>query len=60
VFRANSGSSSYQQLNASAVTLTTFVDSGVTSGQTYNYMVESVDSSGNASSPSNVASAVIP
>jgi len=60
VLRANSGSSSYQQVNSSSVTQTAFVDSNVTSGQAYNYMVESVDNSGNPSVPSNTASAVIP
>jgi Abnormal spindle-like microcephaly-assoc'd, ASPM-SPD-2-Hydin len=60
VFRANLGSSSYQLLNTSIVPQSTFIDSTVITGQSYNYMVESVDASGNASSPSNIASMVIP
>jgi hypothetical protein len=34
--------------------------SNVDSGQTYDYIVESVDSSGNESVPSNMASVTIP
>jgi len=60
VFRAPSGSSTYQQVNASAVTQTSFVDTTVQSGQTYSYMVKSVDASGNLSVPSNTASMSVP
>jgi hypothetical protein len=60
VYRAPSGSSTYQLLNAAVVTTTTYVDSTVTSGQTYDYMVESVDSSGVQSAPSNVVGVTIP
>jgi hypothetical protein len=60
VSRAPVGNSNYQQLNASAVTQTNYVDNTVQSGQSYNYVVESVGTSGNISVPSNVASAVIP
>lgn len=60
VYRALGGSTSYQQLNASAITQTTYMDSTVQSGQTYDYYVESVDSSGVQSSPSNITVATIP
>jgi fibronectin type 3 domain-containing protein len=60
IYRAASGSSSYQQLNTSNVTTTTYVDSNVQSGQSYTYMVRSVDASGATSAPSNIATAVIP
>jgi fibronectin type 3 domain-containing protein len=60
VYRTPSGSSSYQLLNSSVVTQAAYVDSSVQSGQTYNYIVKSVDASGNTSIPSNMASAVIP
>ncbi|MGA8044109.1 MAG: choice-of-anchor D domain-containing protein [Terracidiphilus sp.] len=60
VYRAPGGSTSYQQLNSSEVTQTTYVDSTVQSGQTYDYYVESVDSSGVQSSPSNTTVATIP
>ena len=60
VYRAPSGTTTYQQLNTAAVTQTTYVDSGVQDGQTYDYIVESVDASGVTSSPSNMAAVPIP
>jgi hypothetical protein len=60
VYRAPSGSTSYQQLNSAAVTQTTYVDTTVLNGQTYDYIVESVDASGVTSSPSNMAAVPIP
>jgi hypothetical protein len=60
VLRSPSGASSYVRLNASAVTQTTYSDTTVQNGQTYDYIVESVDASGVASGPSNTTTAVIP
>jgi fibronectin type 3 domain-containing protein len=60
VYRSPSGSSSYAQLNSAVLNQTSYVDTTVQNGQTYNYIVESVDSSGVTSSPSNTASAVTP
>ena len=60
VFRSPSGGTSYQQLNSTAITQTTYMDTSVTDGQTYDYMVESVDAAGNTSVPSNVACIPIP
>ncbi len=60
VYRAPSGSYSYQQINPSTVTQTSYVDLTVGAGQTYDYIVESVDASGNTSAPSNMASATLP
>jgi hypothetical protein len=60
VYRSPSGSSSYVQINTAVVTQTTYVDTGVQSGQTYDYIVESVDASGNTSSPSTMAAVPIP
>ena len=60
VYRAPSGSTSYQQLNSSVVTQTTYVDLNVGSGQTYDYIVESVDASGVTSAPSNMAGVTLP
>jgi hypothetical protein len=60
ILRAPSGTSAYQQLNSAAVALSTYVDSTVQSGQSFDYVVESVGESGNVSVPSNIASAVIP
>jgi hypothetical protein len=60
VFRAPNGSTSYQQLNASSVAQTSYADTTVQDGQTYNYYVESVDGSGNTSAPSNMANVNVP
>jgi Abnormal spindle-like microcephaly-assoc'd, ASPM-SPD-2-Hydin len=60
VYRSPSGGSSYQQINASVLTLTAFVDTTVEAGQTYDYIVESVDASGDSSGPSNMASVTTP
>jgi len=60
VYRSPSGASSYQQLNTSALTGTTYTDSTVQSGQSYDYIVESVDASGVQSAPSDIATAAIP
>jgi hypothetical protein len=59
VYRS-SGSGSYQQLNSSADTQATYVDSTVQAGLTYDYIVKSVDSAGNQSSASNSVAATIP
>jgi hypothetical protein len=60
VYRAPGGDNSYQQLNGSTLNQTAYVDTGVQSGQTYDYIVESVDAAGVTSSPSNVASVTLP
>jgi hypothetical protein len=60
VYRSPSSGTSYQQLNASAITQTSYVDTAVQAGQVYDYIVESVDASGVTSAPSNMASATIP
>jgi hypothetical protein len=60
VYRSPSGASSYQLLNPSVVTGTTYVDSTAQAGQSYDYIVESVDASGVESAPSNTASVALP
>lgn len=60
VYRAPVGDDSFQQLNASTLNQTAYVDTGVQSGQTYDYVVESVDAAGVTSSPSNLASVTMP
>ncbi len=59
VYRAVSGGS-YQLLNGSVNTPTTFADSTVKNGVVYKYEVTSVDAEGNESAPSNVYTATIP
>ena len=60
VYRAASGTGSYQLLNSSPDTQPNYVDSTVKTGQSYDYVVKSVDSSGVESTSSNSATAVIP
>ncbi len=60
IYRAPSGSSAYALLNASGNTGTTYVDSAVVSGLTYDYIVDSVDASGVESIPSNRIAVIIP
>jgi fibronectin type 3 domain-containing protein len=60
IYRSPSGSSTYQLLGSVSTTQLAFTDNGVTNGQTYDYMVESVDASGNESTPSNVAAVIVP
>jgi hypothetical protein len=60
VYRAPSGSTSYQQINTSLVTQTAYTDTTVQAGETYDYMVESVDASDVTSTPSNMASVTTP
>jgi fibronectin type 3 domain-containing protein len=60
VYRSPSGSTSYQELNTSAITQTSYVDTAAQAGQNYDYIVESVDAEGNTSTPSNMASVTTP
>jgi hypothetical protein len=60
VYRATSGSSSYELLDSSIDTGTTYTDTTVTAGVAYDYYVESVDTAGNSSAPSSVFAISIP
>jgi fibronectin type 3 domain-containing protein len=60
VFRSTGGGSIYQLLNSSAVSDTSYTDTTVQSGDVYDYIVVSIDSSGSASSPSNTTTEAIP
>ena len=60
VYRATAGLSNYALLNTSLDQQTTFADTGVVSGSTYEYVVKSVDSNGMESSPSNSTQVTIP
>jgi hypothetical protein len=60
IFRAPTGTALYQQLNTSAVTATDYVDGNVQSGTTYDYMVQSIDGSGNSSANSDAATVAVP
>jgi hypothetical protein len=56
----STGGGAYQVLNSSVDTKTAYVDSTVQSGMTYSYEVESIDSAGVTSSPSNEVTVTIP
>jgi hypothetical protein len=60
VYRGSQSGGPYTQLNSTAVTTTSYSDTTVTPGQTYYYVVMSVDSSNVESSASNQVSAVVP
>jgi hypothetical protein len=60
VYRAPTGTGSYQVLNSSPDSLTNYADTKVQSGLSYDYVVKSVDASGVESVPSNIATVVIP
>ncbi len=60
VFRAPTGTTTYQQLNTSTVTATNYIDGSVQNGTTYDYVVKSVDAVGSSSVPSNTYTAAIP
>lgn len=60
VYRTAGSSSSYQRLNSTSAAQTTYSDSNVQSGSTYQYYVTSVDDSGTESVPSNTATITVP
>ena len=60
IYRSLSGSSTYQLLNSSVEGLTAYVDSTVQNGTSYDYIVESVDSSGVESVPTSPVALTIP
>jgi hypothetical protein len=60
IYRGSQSGGPYQKVNTSLQSASGFTDSGVSSGQTYFYVVTAVDGSGNESAFSNEASAVIP
>jgi hypothetical protein len=60
VYRAPSGSTSYQLVSSVSNSQLAYTDTGVQAGLTYDYIVESVDASGVTSTPSNMASVTLP
>ena len=59
VYRAL-GSGAFQLVNSSIDTSTTYIDTSVVDGNTYNYLVKSVDQSGVESTASNQITVVVP
>jgi hypothetical protein len=60
VYRAPTGTSSFQLLNPTQNPQTAFADTTVQGGQTYDYVVKSVDSSNTESAPSNTTTVSVP
>ena len=60
VYRSTSSGSGYGKISSGLVSALAYSDSTVQSGTTYYYVVTAVDSSGNESTDSNQATAVIP
>jgi fibronectin type 3 domain-containing protein len=59
VFRMLAGGQ-FQQVNVSIVSLTTFKDTSVSGGKTYQYFVTAVDAAGVQSGPSNTVTVTVP
>ena len=59
-YRAPNGSAAYAVLNTLPIPGTSYQDLTVQQGQTYVYIVESVDAEGNTSAPSNTATVLAP
>jgi hypothetical protein len=60
VYRSASGTSNYALVSSSTDTQTSYDDTTVTSGVTYDYIVKSIDSEGVESAPSNTISITVP
>jgi hypothetical protein len=60
VYRATGGGATYQLLNSSINSTTTYSDTTVANSTSYSYYVESVDAQGNQSVPSNTFTVTIP
>ena len=60
IYRSPSGASSYSRVNSSQNASTTYADSTVASGQSYDYVVKSVDAAGAESAPSNATTVSVP
>jgi hypothetical protein len=60
VYRSTTSGGPYTKLTPSPITVTAYVDSAVTSGQTYYYASTAMDTSNVESGYSNIATAVIP
>ena len=60
VYRSTAGAGAYDLLNSSVDANTSYPDTAVQSGQSYDYVVKSVDSAGAESPPSNITNVTIP
>ncbi|HEX8926484.1 MAG TPA: choice-of-anchor D domain-containing protein [Terriglobales bacterium] len=60
VYRSSTSGSSYTKINTSLISTTSYVDTAVSAGATYYYVVTAVDSNGVESAYSTQASATVP
>lgn len=60
VYRGTTSGGPYTKVNSTAITVLTYTDGSVLNGQTYYYVLTSVDASGNESGFSNQATANVP
>jgi hypothetical protein len=60
VYRSTTSGTGYARINSSLLTTSTYTDSAVQNGTTYYYVTTAVDASGDESTNSNEAQAVIP
>jgi len=60
VYRSTTSGTGYVKLNGALVTLVNYADNSVANGTTYFYVTTAVDGSGNESTHSNEATAIIP
>jgi fibronectin type 3 domain-containing protein len=60
IYRSTTSGSGYTLINSGLVAVQTYTDTSVEIGTTYYYVTTAVDSSGNESTYSNQATAVIP
>ena len=60
IYRATSGTSSFQLVGSTQSSQTNYSDSSVANGQSYDYVVKSADSQGVESAPSNTTTVAVP
>jgi fibronectin type 3 domain-containing protein len=60
VYRATGTSGSFQLLNSSSISQTSYIDLTVVAATSYRYYATSVDNAGTESTPSNVAAVTVP
>ncbi len=60
IYRSQSGANSFAEINPSLITTTSYTDSAILYGVSYDYYATSQDAAGNQSDPSNISTAVIP
>ncbi|MGX5201822.1 endonuclease [Aliikangiella sp. IMCC44632] len=57
VYRSDAGQNNFMRLTPSAVTVTSYLDTGLEANTSYDYQITALDTSANQSTPSDIASA---